>query len=46
VELIDEDPEDTCVRVEISGKNLATGKDFQFSLSVYRHPTVRVGVVA
>ncbi len=35
-------PEDTCVNIDIFGRNLATGKDFQFSLSVYRRPTVTV----
>lgn len=37
---VDEAPEDTCVSVEISGKNLDTAEDFTFFLSVYRRPTI------
>jgi hypothetical protein len=39
---IDEDPADTCIGIKISGKNLASGRDFTFNLSVYRFPTVRI----
>jgi hypothetical protein len=38
---VDEEPSDTCVRIEIAGKNLDTNNDFSFSLSVYRRPAVK-----
>lgn len=37
---VDEEPCDTCVQIEICGKNFDTGNDFKYSLTVYRRPNV------
>lgn len=39
---VDEVPSDTSMGISISGKNYDTGKDFTFSLNVYRFPQVNI----
>jgi hypothetical protein len=41
---VDEDPADTCVGLVINGKNLTTGNDFKYHVTVYRRPQIRTSL--